>query len=241
MIMRYIETFFYILISQTQNLIYVSMIMSMYQNAGIISLPYPIMVFGYALIEETRPKKEFWRGVRLYTTFILLFKFTLNLKIFDKLLETKEYVKISAYLKIGIYDYQSIPVLIMYMGPEILIICFIMLNEIKLKLLGLYFQTENEIETIQEAIQRNIENGDEEKVKQKKIERSNMCMARFFDTAANQLQRQKEYLQMLKDEVREELEWDTLEELNKRPGNSYEDKIEYEFEQRTKVENVKGQ
>ena len=111
----------------------------MYQNAGIISLPYPIMVFGYALIEETRPKKEFWRGVRLYTTFILLFKFTLNLKIFDKLLETKEYVKISAYLKIGIYDYQSIPVLIMYMGPEILIICFIMLNEIKLKLLGLYF------------------------------------------------------------------------------------------------------
>ena len=139
MVMRYIETLFYITISNTQNMIYFAMIMSMYQNAGIISLPYPILVFGYALIEETRPRKEFWRFVRLYTTLILLFKFIFNLKMFDTTLESPSYIKLSAYLKIGLYDYHSIPRLILYMMPEILIICFIMLNEIKMKLLGLYF------------------------------------------------------------------------------------------------------
>jgi hypothetical protein len=88
------------------------------------------------------------------------------------------------------------------MMPEILIMCFIMLNEIKLKLLGLYFQTENEIESIQEAIQRNIENGDEEKVKQKKDERNNMCMSRFFESTYEQKRRKNEYFQMIRDEVR---------------------------------------
>ena len=55
------------------------------------------------------------------------------------------------------------------MLPEILIICFIMLNEIHLKLIGLFYDIEQDIETINDGIQRNIEEGDEEKVKQKKI------------------------------------------------------------------------
>ena len=122
--------------------------MSMYQNAGIISLPYPILVFGYALIEETRPKKQFWRFLRLYTTFVLLFKFIFNLRIFDEYLETPEFKHFTAYVKVGLYDYHGIWKLILYMMPEIMIISFIMLNEIKLKLLGLYFQSENDIETV---------------------------------------------------------------------------------------------
>jgi hypothetical protein len=63
------------------------------------------MVFGYAMIEETRPKKEFWRIVRLYTTFVILFKFVLNLKFFNHALNSPEYELMAAYLKIGIYDY----------------------------------------------------------------------------------------------------------------------------------------
>ena len=148
MVMRYIETICYMTISNTQLLIYFSMIMSMYQNAGILSLPYPIVVFGYALIEETRPKKQFWRFVRLYTTFVLLFKFIFNLKFFDQYLDTPEYKLATAYVKFGLYDYHNMWHLIQYMMPEILIISFIMANEIKLKLLGLYFLSENEIETI---------------------------------------------------------------------------------------------
>ena len=57
MILKIFETFFYICISHTQNLVYLSMLMSMYMNAGLISIVYPISLFGYALIEETRPRK----------------------------------------------------------------------------------------------------------------------------------------------------------------------------------------
>jgi len=48
MLLHFIETFFYILISQSQNIIYFAMIFSMYQNAGMISIFYPIAVFGWA-------------------------------------------------------------------------------------------------------------------------------------------------------------------------------------------------
>jgi hypothetical protein len=48
------------------------------------------------------------------------------------------------------------------MLPEILIINLIMLNEIHLKLTGLYYFIEQDHESIQDGIQRNIEKGDEE-------------------------------------------------------------------------------
>lgn len=57
------------------------------------------------------------------------------------------------------------------MMPEILIISFIMLNEIKLRLLGLHEHTEEEIEPLQDAIQRNLMEGDEEKMLLNKIEK----------------------------------------------------------------------
>lgn len=79
------ETFFYIIISQTENLIYASMIYSMFQNQGLISLFYPIMVFGYGLINEVRPSKEFWRIIRIYTTVLIFFKFIFNLAVMQPL------------------------------------------------------------------------------------------------------------------------------------------------------------
>jgi len=48
--------------------------------------------------------------------------------------------------------------------PEILIISFILLNEIKQKLLGLHEETEEDIEPLQDAIQRSLMDGDEEKM-----------------------------------------------------------------------------
>mmetsp|Transcript_34734 Transcript_34734/g.53330 ORF Transcript_34734/g.53330 Transcript_34734/m.53330 type:complete len:182 (-) Transcript_34734:3043-3588(-) len=169
MIFKVLETYCYALISQTQNLIYLAMILSMYMNAGLISLPYPVAVFGYALLEETRPRKEFWDYVRLYTVCILFFKFTLNLSVFGPLFDSETFQMYLSLFKVGIYDYDDLGQLILYMSPEILIVVFIMLNEIQLKLLGLYYSIEEDIETINEGIQRNIERGDQERVRQKKI------------------------------------------------------------------------
>jgi len=77
------ETLIYMIISNTQSLIYFFMLASMYTNAGLISLPYPIAVFGYAMLEETRPRREFWGWVRNYTIALLILKFAANLSILE--------------------------------------------------------------------------------------------------------------------------------------------------------------
>lgn len=164
MALKLVETFFYMIISNTQNLIYFSMILSMYMNAGLISLLYPIAVFGYALIEETRPRKEFWHFIRSYTSCLLFFKFIVNLSILGPVMETELFIFLQGYLKIGIFDFDDLGPLLMYMTPEILILVFIMLHEVHLKLIGLYYQIEEDIESINDGIQRNIEKGDVERV-----------------------------------------------------------------------------
>ena len=55
-----------------------------------------------------------------------------------------------------------------------------MLNEIKLKLQGMYWANENQIETVHEGIQRNLCNGNEDEIQKRKSEKANMCMSVFF-------------------------------------------------------------
>jgi len=62
--------------SNFYNFAYFFMILSMYWNAGLISLFFPIAVFGYALLEEKRPSKNFWTLMTVYTMMVLLIKFT---------------------------------------------------------------------------------------------------------------------------------------------------------------------
>jgi hypothetical protein len=110
-----------------------------------------------------------------------MFKFFFNLSIIeDNFLHSETYIFYKTLLKIGLFKYKTIPEMILYMMPEVLIICFIMLNEIKLKLLGLFFENEEDIETVTEGIDRTLEKGNEERVKQKKLLASNMVMNVFF-------------------------------------------------------------
>jgi hypothetical protein len=57
------------------------MIVSMILNAGLISILYPFAVFGYALMEEGRPKSLFWTFISNYTLFILTMKLIVQLDI----------------------------------------------------------------------------------------------------------------------------------------------------------------
>lgn len=68
----------------------------------------------------------------------------------------------------------------MYMLPEIAILTFLMMNEIYLRMIGLFFETENEIESILDGLKRNIERGDVEIVQQHKEQRMNMNMYLIF-------------------------------------------------------------
>lgn len=54
---------------------YILMIVSMMKNAGLISLVYPFLVFGYGLMEEANPRRKIWYGIMIYTEILILIKF----------------------------------------------------------------------------------------------------------------------------------------------------------------------
>jgi len=205
----------------------------MYMNAGIISVFYPLTVFGYALLEEARPNRRYWEAVRAYTQGVLMFKFALNLSIFDSVLQSDAFNSISAYVKIGIYEYKTLKDLTLYMMPEILIISFIMLNEIKLKLLGLYYENEMEVESIQEGIQRNIVKGDEEAMEERKIKASNMCMNAYFESRDDQQARKNEMNQLLMEDAQKEV----AIEHERQEFENLEDAIQKRYGEKTNEDN----
>ena len=152
LLIRFIETLFYIIISNTQNVIYSAMIFSMYQNVGACSVIYPIMVFGYGLLEEAGPTRGFWELARQYTTALLILKFVLNIQevfhylnalvggslpvdgVDDEGGEGNRYpwyLHLAYTVKVGFHHYENIGDTFVYMLPEIVIITFLMLHEIK--------------------------------------------------------------------------------------------------------------
>lgn len=54
---RFLGLFLEIITSYSEMVCYFFMIMSMMKNAGLISIIYPFAVFGYALMQEMKPKK----------------------------------------------------------------------------------------------------------------------------------------------------------------------------------------
>ena len=53
--------------SYTHIICYFFMLLAAISNGGIIYMVYPLMIFGYALMEENRPGKQFWYFVIIYT------------------------------------------------------------------------------------------------------------------------------------------------------------------------------
>lgn len=178
MFFKILETFAYIIISNTKPLIYLSMMLSMFTNAGLISIMYPISIFGFALLEETRPRKQYWTFIRIYTTLILLLKFLFNLSIIDAFQD--DFERIDGWIHSGFKNYDSLLYITLYMVPELLILILLMCNDVILRLNGLYYEIEEDIETIQEGIQRNIMKGDQEQINQKKQLKMNMNMEALF-------------------------------------------------------------
>jgi len=95
---------------------------------------------------------------------LVAFKFILNLDFFDDFLSSRDFTYYSAYVKTGIYNFPDLYDLIFYMLPEIGILCFLMLHEIKLQLIGLYDKNEEDVETVLDGIERNLQKGDEDAV-----------------------------------------------------------------------------
>lgn len=71
----YLAVIIEIVVSYSDSICYFLMIISMMKNAGLISIVYPFIVLGYALMEEINPKKKFWYSILIYTEFLIMIKF----------------------------------------------------------------------------------------------------------------------------------------------------------------------
>lgn len=71
----YIRLMFEIIATYSDSICYILMIVSMMKNAGLISILYPLIVFGYSLMEEINPRKRIWYMLMIYTEILILFKF----------------------------------------------------------------------------------------------------------------------------------------------------------------------
>jgi hypothetical protein len=141
-------------------------------------------MFGYALIEEVRPRKWYWSWIRTYTIGVLVIKFLITLHLVRGLLMAND--DTIGYIKPGLYVYTDMWQNVVYMAPEILITGLIMLNEIRLKLYGLYYVIELDIESVQEGIQRHLAKGDLDIVRLRKIQNANMDIHRLFAGSQDQ-------------------------------------------------------
>jgi hypothetical protein len=157
------------------------MIISLYVNAGMCSIIYPFAVFGYALLEETRPRRHFWTFMLWYTIFLLMAKFSWNLSILEHSITKNEaYLAINGYLHFGLRKYDSLVELTAYMLPELFIVFFITMNEIKLNMIGLFYQIEDDIEVLPDAFTRTIK-GQNEELEDKKAVKNHMAMNIIFN------------------------------------------------------------
>jgi hypothetical protein len=64
-----------ILTTYTEYLCYFFMIVSMMTIAGLITIIYPLIVFGYTILEETTPSKKCWNFILVYTEILILVMF----------------------------------------------------------------------------------------------------------------------------------------------------------------------
>lgn len=71
----YIRLMFEIIATYSDSICYILMIVSMMKNAGLISILYPLVVFGYSLMEEINPRKRIWYILMIYTELLILTKF----------------------------------------------------------------------------------------------------------------------------------------------------------------------
>jgi hypothetical protein len=51
------------------------MMLATTMNGGILYMPYPFMIFGYTLTQETRPGATFWSMVIYYTQALIFLNF----------------------------------------------------------------------------------------------------------------------------------------------------------------------
>jgi hypothetical protein len=143
-----------ILVSNSSILCYLFMIFAHIVGGSLITLIYPVSIFCYAIFEEIRPTKAYWKFILMYTMVILIIK-----SIF-KLFYISDHIpaRLNMFLmnfRIGIEKVtEDSEISSSYYIFEVLIMLFVVMHMISLMFQGLWDEREIDIETVDEAAQR---------------------------------------------------------------------------------------
>ena len=81
MFRRYIYALVTIIIAHTDKVCYFLMILNHMINPNMLSLVFPLVIMGYALMEDPRPPSRFWKIILIYSEIIIFIKFILRFAI----------------------------------------------------------------------------------------------------------------------------------------------------------------
>lgn len=160
-----VSTFLGLIVSNSSILCYIFMIIAHIVNGSLLSLVYPVSIFCYALFEEIRPHKGYWKFILLYTMIVLIAKaFVKSFYISDNIPEG-----LNLFLKnfrIGLESVDDDNLSTSYYVFEILILLFVVIHIISLMLQGLWDTREIDLEAIdQAAVRVNTNKKSEKKIK----------------------------------------------------------------------------
>ena len=149
-ILSKIKTFF---ANNFDYFIYLMMIINHMYNNSLLSIFYPISIFCYALLENPRPKKNYWQICLFYTIFILVIKFIFKLKLFSSLINQNKYsefVKNLYTYKIGIRYFEEgfDKNFFNYIILDAILLLLFSINKNILISIGLWERREEQIENI---------------------------------------------------------------------------------------------
>ena len=153
---NYLKLIFVILRSNTQGLVFLFCIINHIVYASFESLFFPISVIGYAMLEYPRPPIRYFKYIMLYAELVFFIKFTLQFQIWDFIFG-KEFLEgyqdpYKFGFNIASNTYSS--TLVNYVILDIMVMLTVLIHEHVLLRVGLWHNTEYEMETLQQARER---------------------------------------------------------------------------------------
>ena len=139
----------YAIASNPDYLVYLSFFLNHWFYASLESLLFPLSAMCYALIEYPRPPARYFKYMLIYAEVIFFVKFCLQLDIIfnDKLENFKDDWKIGFNLVKNTYS----ETLFFYVFWDVVVMIALLSNNYYLIKVGLWKQTEREIETLEQA------------------------------------------------------------------------------------------
>ena len=152
------------LFENNEYIIYFFLLLNHLINGNILSLMYPLMVLIFGIIQYPRPSKLFWKILMIYTTLIIFLKFAIQLNILEMIDFTKDfilyfeesnekYISSLGLKKISEHDFL---LFMSYIIPDFILLLLLIINQIILIRKGLWYITETDYESIEEANDRII-------------------------------------------------------------------------------------